>query len=114
MLTVTLLTLGGLSVLQSFAGYVDLAATIDAAAERIGAGDFTASASTRPIGIAIAVSSVVIYLITLAISVALLRARRLAFWVPLAGAALWGLLTVILMAVAIMGDPNFVNTFTNQ
>ena len=114
MVTVTLLTLGGLWVLQGFAGYVDLAANINLAAEKMGVGRFTASESTRPIGIAIAVSSVVLYLVSLAISVGLLRARRIAFWVPLAGWALWAILAVILMFIVFTSDPAFITSFSNR
>src|SRR4051812_33190602 len=104
-LTIGLLTLGVLNVLAGIPQFLRLPETLDDAYAMQGFGDYTADSLASAIGIAINVVSVVLLLVAVALSVARLRAGRLAFWVPLAAGATSAIVTIALMAVAMLGDP---------
>lgn len=110
MLTVTFLTLGGVSVINSFPQFLDLAAALNQAAVQLGAGKYTNLELAASIGIALNVVQVTLYLASLAVSVVLLRKKRVAFYVPLIGGVLFVVIMIVLFAVAIFGDPTFMDS----
>jgi hypothetical protein len=70
-----------------------------------GIGTYTATDLANAMGWAVIVVSMLALVLAIGISVPRLRAHRLAFWVPLAAAAVSLILTTVLVAVAVFGDP---------
>ncbi|GAB3139462.1 DUF6264 family protein [Marisediminicola antarctica] len=106
-LSIALLAYGLLTVLGGFVQYSDIPAIINQAyaAQRIG--EFTSIEQAGTVGTTIMVANVVLYAITAFLTVRLLRARRLAFYVPLIGGAVAATVTVVLILTLVVNDPAF-------
>ncbi|MCY7326597.1 MAG: DUF6264 family protein, partial [Microbacteriaceae bacterium] len=75
------------------------------AAQRIG--EFTSFEQAETVGTTIMVANVALYAITVFLTVRMLRAHRLAFYVPLIGGAVAATITVILILTLVINDPAF-------
>ncbi|MET3768914.1 hypothetical protein ABIB15_001600 [Marisediminicola sp. UYEF4] len=106
-LSIALLAYGLLTVFGGFVQYSDIPAIINQAyaAQRIG--EFTSIDQAETVGTTIMVANVAVYAITAFLTVRLLRARRLAFYVPLIGGAVAATITVILILTLVINDPAF-------
>ncbi len=106
-LSIALLAYGLLTVFGGFVQYSDIPAIINQAyaAQRIG--EFTSIEQVEIVGTTIMVANVALYAITAFLTVRLLRARRLAFYVPLIGGAVAATITVILILALVVNDPAF-------
>ena len=106
-LSIGLLVYGLLTVFGGFVQYSDIPAIINQAyaAQRIG--EFTSIEQADTVGTTIIVANVAIYAITAFVTVRLLRARRLAFYVPLVGGAVAATISVILILTLVINDPAF-------
>ncbi|WP_213813777.1 DUF6264 family protein [Glaciihabitans sp. dw_435] len=121
-LTVALLTFGAYSVISTYAQYADLTTTLNYAytlmnqmnmsGTKLGA--YTSVDLARTIGIALNATQIVVFVVTALVSILLLRRNRIAFYVPLIGAALTVIVTIILMFVALTGDPAYMATFSGK
>jgi hypothetical protein len=105
-LTIGLLVLGILNVLTGIPQFLRLAETLDEAYAMQGLGDYTADSLASAIGIAVNAVNVVLLLVAVWLAVARLRAGKLAFWVPLSAGAASVIITITLLAVAMLGDPS--------
>ncbi len=107
--TVMLLGLGLAWILLSIPGASDLAGTLDRTYALQGyTGHYGPVALASALGLAINISSLVLWGITCAVSIAVLRRHRRAFYIPLIGAALSGLVVVALTLVAMFNDPGLL------
>lgn len=106
-LSIALLAYGLVTVLGGFVQYSDIPAIINEAyaAQRIG--EFTSIEQAETVGTTIMVANLVLYAITAFVTVRLLRARRLAFYVPLIGGAAAATISVILILTLVVNDPAF-------
>ncbi|WP_210506872.1 DUF6264 family protein [Naasia sp. SYSU D00057] len=104
-LTIGLLVLGVLNVLSSIPQFLRLPETLDEAYALQGFGDFTADSLASAVGVGINVVNVLLLLGAVALSVARLRAGRIAFWVPVVAGVLAVIATIVLLAVAMLSDP---------
>jgi hypothetical protein len=108
MLTLALLVLGVYSVVTSIPGLLSLSTTLVDAFEAAKLVYSPSFATADAIGVAILVSHSVILVVVVALSLTRLRARRLAFFIPLAGGALAGVIFIVLLFVAMAADPSFI------
>ena len=106
--TVTLLALGLVNIGMSINSYGHLGVTIQSVYDRLGYGTYTSSALAASLGVVAIVVSVVVWLVTAAGSVLLIRKHRLSWWVPLVGAALLFVAIAVIMTVAVVSDPSFL------
>ncbi|HUG50716.1 MAG TPA: DUF6264 family protein [Terrimesophilobacter sp.] len=106
--TVTLLALGLVNVGMSVGSYGNLGATIQTVYDTLGYGTYTSGALAASLGIVAIVVSVVVWLVTAAVSALLLRKHRVSWWVPLVGATLVFVAIAIIMTVAVVSDPAFM------
>jgi hypothetical protein len=104
-LTAVLLGMGVVSVVSSIPQYADFGATMQSGISQLGYGEYTAVALANTIGIAINVTQIVLYLITAFIAIRVVQRGRIGFYIPLIGAFVSGVVTVVLLIVAITGDP---------
>jgi hypothetical protein len=107
MLTIALLVFGVYSVVSSIPGLLGLSTTLVDAFTAAKIGTYTSFATADAIGVAILVCHSVILVAVVALSLARVRARRLAFFIPLAGGALAGVIYIVLLLVAMASDPSF-------
>ena len=113
-LSVTLLIFGAYTVGSSIAGLLDFSAVLREVYAQAGYGEYTSDGLADSIGIAILVSQSVLFIATLVVTVLRLRAKRVAFFVPLIGGAVAGLLMVALVLVAMTADPALAAWVTSQ
>ncbi|WP_165063896.1 DUF6264 family protein [Marisediminicola senii] len=112
-LSVALLAYGLFTVLSGLVQYSNLGAMMQQVYDTQGVGDFTEYDLARTIGFTLIVVNTVIYAITLYITVRLLRATRLAFYVPLIAGVLASIVTVGLIVTLMLSDPAFVTYLGN-
>jgi multisubunit Na+/H+ antiporter MnhC subunit len=113
-LSIGLLAYGLYSVIVSIVQFSNLDALMNQAYELQGIGEFSSTELAGTLGIAMIVTQIVIYLATLVITMALLRRGRLAFWVPLAGGVLAGLIVAVCLIVLMTTDPAFIDYVTEM
>jgi hypothetical protein len=107
--TVVLLGIGLAWTLLSIPGTSDLAGTLDRTYALQGyTGHYGPVALASALGLAMNISTLVLWGISCAISIALLRRHRRAFYVPLIGAVVSGLVVVALTIVAMYNDPGLL------
>ena len=106
-LTVAFLVFGAYSVVSSIPGLLDFGATIKQMYSLSGYGEYTEIALANGIGIGILVTQSVLFVVTVVLTLARLRAGKIAFFVPLIGGAVAGVVIFVLMIIAITMDPAF-------
>ena len=112
--TIFLLALGLVYLLGGVASYLDLPTAMTAVYAQFGIGDYHPTAQTPVIGVAIIVAQAVIWLLAAVWSYRRLRAGRITFWVPIVGAVVSFVVSVILLGTLIFGDPAFVAYLTSS
>lgn len=121
-LTVALLVFGAYSVISTYAQYADLTTSLNYAYSLMNnmdlggskLGTYTSVDLARTIGIALNATQIGAFVVTALVSIQLLRRNRLAFYVPLIGAAVTVIVTIILMFVALTGDPAYMASFSGK
>ena len=113
-LTVAFLAFGAYSVVSSIPGLLDFGTTINQIYALSGYGDYTELALAVGIGLGILVSQSVLFVITVVITALRLRAHKIAFFVPVIGGVVAGVVIFVLMLVAIVSDPSFADTLNSQ
>jgi uncharacterized membrane protein len=113
-LTVALLVFGAYSVVSSIPGLLDFAATVNQIYALSGYGDYTETDLANGIGIGILVSQSVLFVATVAVTMMRLRARKVAFFVPLIGGVIAAVVIFVLMLIVIISDPAFTATLNSQ
>jgi hypothetical protein len=107
--TVALLAIGLFWVIVSIPGMANLPATIQQTYAMQGyTGKYGPVALGTSIGLAINISQLVLWAITCGLSVLAIRRRRRAFYIPLIGAVLSGLVVMVLTVVAMLNDPGLL------
>lgn len=109
-LTVVLIVIGVSAVLVSIPGFADLFDVINAAYTQLDRGPYTSRELAENIGFAINAGQIAILVVTIALSVRALRTGRIAFYIPLLGGVATLLLMMILLGVATVGDPAFMDS----
>jgi energy-converting hydrogenase Eha subunit C len=113
--TVALLAYGAVNVVFSVMSFFNLADLATQALRILGStAAFTNDEAARLWGPIAAVVLVIGYLVTLLLAVRRLRSGRLAWWVPLAGAAATYIVVYICLAVPLLGDPAFLDYATTR
>lgn len=107
LLSFALLAYGLYSVVSGFFQYRDVGALINQVYKIQGVGDYTVTPLTGQLGIVIIVVQVVLYLAALLLTIARLRAGKIAFWIPLTAGIVAGLTSAICLMVLVTGDPAF-------
>jgi hypothetical protein len=106
-LTIALLAYGLMTVLTSLSGAGDLGRTIDQVYALQGLGDYTPTALAGTLTTAANLAQVVLLALAAYVSYRLLKAGRIAFWVPLVAGVLASLLIGAFGLTLMVSDPNF-------
>jgi hypothetical protein len=107
--TIALLTFGLLSVLGGVVQNRGLGAQLDAMFDQFGIGSYTNLALAATIGLWLTISQIVVFVMTALLSVLAVRKHRVAFYIPILGAVVYFIVAVILVSVALGGDPAFAH-----
>ncbi len=108
--TIALLAYGLVNVALTGYSLIDFPTVATMSMRMIGiTGDFTNIAQGRLFGAIAAVALVVGWAITALFSWRRIRARKVAWWLPLVGAAVTYLIVYALLLPAILGDPAFID-----
>jgi hypothetical protein len=113
-LTVALLVLGGYSTVSSIPGFLSFASTLNDLYVASGYGEYTSTALANGLGIGALVSQSLIYVVTVALAITRLRAKKLAFFIPVIGAVVSGVVIFVLVLVAMTSDPALAAWVTSQ
>jgi len=106
-LSIALLAYGLLTIFGGLTQYTDIPSIIDQAYEAQGIGEFTSTELASTVGVVIVIVHTLLYVITALVTVRLLQARRLAFYVPLIGGALAITVAIALILMLMLSDPAF-------
>ena len=106
-LTTALLVFGAYSVVSSIPELLDYSAGMSQVFDTAGIGAYTSTALADSVGVALLVAHIVIYAAALVLTVLRLRTRKISFFVPLAGAVLYAVVTLVLTGVALFSDPAY-------
>lgn len=109
MLSAVLLAYGLYSVVSGMFQFADLGALINRVYQMQGIGQFTTTQLATTLGIVINTSDVVLFVATALITFALLRRGKVAFYVPLIGGAIAGIIALVCILVLMFGDPAYLN-----
>jgi hypothetical protein len=104
-LTVALLVAGVVNVTITVANMRELPEALQIGYAQQGIGTYTSIGLASAMGWSVIVGSVLALVLAIGFAVPRLRAHRMAFWVPLIAAAASLILTTVLVAVAVFGDP---------
>lgn len=113
-LSTVLLLWGVFDVATGFPAYANLGATVAAAAKQQGVDGFASATLADEIGSWLNVVRVAILVIAILGTLLLLGRGRLAFWLPLAAAALAALAVAACVFVILIGDPGFAAYVAGQ
>ncbi len=109
-ITIALLVYGLINVFMTGISYLDLASVMNESMKIIGIpGEFTNFAQGKLWGTIAAVLLVIGWMITAWFSARRLRTGKLAWWIPLVGAAVTMVVVGICITVPMMGDPAFID-----
>jgi hypothetical protein len=105
MITTVLLLVGVFDVVTAFAAFADLGPSLSLLYKQLGVDGQVSSTLAAPYGVAINVVRISVLVVTILVSLLLIARHRRAFWVPLAGYVLAGLVSSGLVVVLLMNDP---------
>lgn len=108
-LTIALLAYGAINVFMSGMSYLDLPTLMNESMKILGIdGEFSNFDQARVWGTTAAIVLVIGWVITAWSSVRRLRAGKIAWWVPLVGAAVTTIAASVCITIPMMGDPAFI------
>ena len=106
-ITTVLLLVGVFDVVTTFKTFGDLGPSISVIYEQLGIAGTASAALAAPFGLAINIVRVSVLAITIVVSLLLIARQRRAFWVPLAGYAVAGIVSSILVCIVMLNDPAY-------
>lgn len=107
LLTSTLLLFGVLDVISTIPVLANMGPFLRDALEPQGA-SFTSDAIAAEAGGAANIVRVVVLAITIVFALIQIQRKRIAFWIPVVGAAIAGIVLTVAVVVAVMNDPGFI------
>lgn len=114
-ITFALLGFGAVNVIFSATSYFDLASIANRAMGMLGVdGEFTNDAAANLWGPIAAVVLVVGFLVTAILAFRRVRARKIAWWIPVTGAVLTYVVVYICLVIPLWGDPAFMDFVTSM
>jgi len=107
-LTAVFLGFGLVSVTSSIPQYADFAATMQLVVTQMGYDGYGNTELANAIGIGINVTQIVLFVLTAGISMWVLRRGHISFYIPIAGAVLFIIVFIVLLVIALTGDPTLM------
>jgi hypothetical protein len=111
-LTAILLGMGIVSVTSSIPQYADFPSTLNLVLAQGGFGEYSAVELASTIGIALNVTQIVLYLASATVALLMIRRGKVGFFYPLIGAGIFIVVMIVLLIVALTGDPELMSSLT--
>jgi len=108
MLTSTLLFLGVFEVINGFSAFANFGTILSEGLAAQGFDGFSSVEAATEAGAILNIVRVSILVLTIALALLQIQRKRIAFWIPLAGAILAGIAVVGVLVAVLMGDPAFL------
>lgn len=105
--TTVLLLIGVFDVAARFATFADLGPSLNSMYGQLGITIGLSATIAAPYGIAINIVRIAVLVVTIVVSLLLIARHRRAFWVPLAGYVLAGLITGGIVVALMLNDPAY-------
>ena len=112
--TLVLLALGLFVWLNGIPGYLALADALQMVFDQLGAGTYHAADTAAALGVTALVVQGLIWALTAASAWFSLKRGRISWWIPLVGAALYFIASMIVVSVALFADPGFMDSVSVQ
>lgn len=112
--TLVLLALGLFVWLNGIPGFLALADALQAVFDQLGAGSYRATEAAAALGVAALVVQGIVWALTAASAWFAMSRGRMAWWIPVVGAALYFIASMIIVSVALFADPAFVDSVSTQ
>lgn len=112
--TYALLGLATYSLLTSIPQYLDFGTAVNDIYAQLGAGTFNRPDLMSKVGIGFGVVQTILYVFTVLFALRALRARKLAFYIPLIGGMLFLVITAVVLGVVLSSDPGFLEHIRKQ
>jgi len=106
-ITTVLLLIGVFDVVTAFATFADLGPSLSLVYKQLGIDGTVSGSLAAPYGVAINIVRIAVLVVTILVSLLLIARHRRAFWVPLAGYVLAGLVTSGLVIALMLNDPTY-------
>ena len=106
--TIALLVLGAFGAINTAASLQTLPQQFSLVYEQQGIGDFSAPEWLPTLALVGTVLQLALYAAVLGWSILRLRARKIAFWVPLLGGVLSLVIMMVLVSIMFLNDPTFI------
>lgn len=113
-LTTMLLAYAVFEVVGGWSSFANLSPDIQTMFDQFGIGTFTATEVALQWGLAANLARATVLVAVIVVSLLFIRRGRLAFWVPLAGGALAGILVLVCIGAVIASDPAYVDFLLGQ
>jgi hypothetical protein len=113
-ITIILLVIGAFGALNSAASFFSLESQLRLTANMIGIDSPAIAPWVGTLGMVSGFAVLLLFAVTLIFSIQRMRARKLAFWVPLAAGAVAVLLALIIPMIAIGGAPEIMQQLEND
>jgi uncharacterized membrane protein len=108
LLTSTLLLFGVVDVINTFSTVANLGPVLREGLAAQGAGTFTSDDIAAEAGGTANIVRVVVLVLTIVFALMQIQRKRIAFWIPIVGAAIAGITLVVAIFIAVLSDPGFM------
>lgn len=112
-ITIALLVIGGFGALTSAQSMFGLSRSFTLMADVLGIADFSQPAWLGTLGTVSGLVIIALYAVALIFSIQRMRARKLAFWVPLTAGAIAGIGAVVVTSIALVAVPELMNALSD-
>ena len=113
-ITIALLVLGAFGAWDSARSMQQLGVQIQTTYTMLGIGEFTPPAWLPTVSVVGIVVQLSLYAAVLGLTILRLRARRIAFWIPLIGGVVSVVFTLVVMAAVVFSDPTYLEFVQSQ
>jgi len=107
-ITTALLLVGVFDVVTAYSSFANLGSSLTLIYAQLGITGSASSAAAAPFGIAINAVRIGVLAVTIVVALLLIARHGRAFWVPLAGYALAGIVSSALVVIVMLNDPTYL------
>ncbi len=112
--TLVLLALGLFVWLNGIPGYLALADALQTVFDQLEGGTYAAADTAAALGVTALVVQAAIWGATAASAWFAMKRGKLAWWIPVVGAALYFIASMVVVSIALFADPGFIESVSTQ
>lgn len=112
--TLVLLALGLFVWLNGIPGYLALADALQTVFDQLGTGTYQAAETAAALGVTALVVQGILWAVTAASAWFAIKRGKLAWWIPVVGAAVYFIASMVVVSIALFADPGFIDGVSVQ